>query len=208
MAVSMSQKHKVYQSVLQELRKFIEVNHLKSGDKLPSERQLAEKLQAGRSSVREALRAIELLGIIETRHGEGTFLSSYQPMQTVEILASFILKESTTKDELVLVKLLIEKEAAKLAYFQMDEHTIDELQSMVSKEPVHWNEVHDTFFTYLLKVTNNHLLTKIWKLVKGYAHSVEETYYQPNFYLELLQNYKTKNYDAIENLFIHLHRKG
>jgi len=64
MAVSMSPKQKVYQDVLLEIRKFIESNQLESGDKLPSERELSERLGRGRSSVREALRAMELLGLI------------------------------------------------------------------------------------------------------------------------------------------------
>jgi len=55
-------KPKVYQGVLQQIRLYIEKNRLGPGDKLPSERELSEKLQAGRSSVREALRALELLG--------------------------------------------------------------------------------------------------------------------------------------------------
>lgn len=85
MAVPMTPKQKVYQGVLQEIRNFIAKNNLKTGDKLPSERELSDKLQAGRSSIREALRAMELLGLIETRHGEGTYLSMYRPYQTMEL---------------------------------------------------------------------------------------------------------------------------
>lgn len=62
-------KSKVYQEVLEEIRNYIVDHQLQDGDRLPSERELAEQLNAGRSSVREALRAIELLGLIETRHG-------------------------------------------------------------------------------------------------------------------------------------------
>src|SRR5699024_12380240 len=96
----MSPKQKVYQGVLQEIRRFIDNNKLQPGDRLPSERELSDKLQAGRSSVREALRAVELLGLIETRHGEGTVLSEYRSLQTDEILYSFILKKSMTENKL------------------------------------------------------------------------------------------------------------
>ncbi|MDY0405348.1 GntR family transcriptional regulator [Virgibacillus sp. 179-BFC.A HS] len=90
-------KQKVYQAVLKEIRTYIEEHHLQPGDKLPSERELAEKLDAGRSSIREALRAMELLGLIETRRGEGTFLTTYQPYQSVELLSSFILKNEASR---------------------------------------------------------------------------------------------------------------
>ncbi|SHF78356.1 FadR/GntR family transcriptional regulator [Ornithinibacillus halophilus] len=201
MAVSMSPKQKVYQGVLQELRKFIEVNHLKAGDKLPSERELAETLQAGRSSVREALRAMELLGLIETRHGEGTFLSSYRPLQTVEILASFILQETTTRDELVLVKNLLEKEAAKLAYENIDEGLLEKLSSIINQESKEWNNIHDEFFTFIFKITGNQLFTKIWKLIEGYSHAVNQSYYEESFYQNLIQAYRNQNYELIEQLF-------
>ena len=48
-----------------------------SGDRLPSERELSSRLNVGRSSVREALRALELVGLIETRRGEGTFIRNF-----------------------------------------------------------------------------------------------------------------------------------
>src|SRR5699024_12812352 len=113
MAVSMSPKQKVYLSVLDVVRNFIKEHNLKAGDKLPSERELAEKLQASRSSIREALRSLELLGLIEVRHGEGTFISTYRPFHTVELLASFILLESNTNRELIFVIPLLVKEVAK-----------------------------------------------------------------------------------------------
>ena len=67
------------------------------GGKLPSERELAERLQVGRSTVREALRSLELLGIIETRRGEGTFLSDFRKHQLVELLSTFILQDAKSK---------------------------------------------------------------------------------------------------------------
>ena len=52
----------------------MEEDGLVAGDRLPSERELSSRLNVGRSSVREALRALELVGLIETRGGEGTFI--------------------------------------------------------------------------------------------------------------------------------------
>ena len=49
---------------------------LKTGDKLPSERQLMKQLEVGRSSLREAMRSLEIMGLVETRSGEGTFVNN------------------------------------------------------------------------------------------------------------------------------------
>src|SRR5690625_754135 len=146
MPVSMSPKQKVYQGVLQEIRRFIDNNKLQPGDKLPSERELSDKLQAGRSSVREALRALELLGLIETRHGEGTFLSAYRSFQAVEILSSFILQKSSTRNDLFLTKKILEKETAKLAYQHIGKNDPEKLTSIIDNQELQPNEKHVAFF--------------------------------------------------------------
>lgn len=78
----------------------IDEDGLKPGDKIPSERELSERLQVGRSSVREALRAIELLGLIETRRGEGTFLRDARGNQMVQLLSTFILQDQKAVKDL------------------------------------------------------------------------------------------------------------
>lgn len=65
---------KRYIEIIRALSEMIQQDDLKSGDKLPSERELSDRLQVGRSSIREALRGLELLDIIETKRGEGTFM--------------------------------------------------------------------------------------------------------------------------------------
>lgn len=79
-----SKNTKVYIGIVKQLRAMIEHDGLKPGDRLPSERELSERLGVGRSSVREALRALELLGLIETRRGEGTFMRDFRGNQLVQ----------------------------------------------------------------------------------------------------------------------------
>lgn len=198
MAVPMSPKQKVYQAVLHEIRGYIDENNLKPGDKLPSERDLAENLEAGRSSVREALRAMELLGLIETRNGQGTFLSDYKPYQTVELLASFILQGSKTKDDLRLSKKIIEKEIAKLAFQQINSQDIQELEMIVKKSQ---EAVHCSFFQLLVTKTDNLLLTRIWNLMEDFSRTMDQANCDILFYDELIDLYKKEDYDAIEKLF-------
>ena len=78
---------------------------------MPSERELAEQLQVGRSTIREALRSLELLGLIETRRGEGTFLSDYRKHQLVEVLSTFILQDIKTYEDVNETRQTLEKEA-------------------------------------------------------------------------------------------------
>src|SRR3989337_589111 len=66
---------------------------LKSGDRLPPERDLAEKFVVSRTSVREALRTLESLGLVEIRPGEGTFVRRVSVESLIEPLAQVILSQ-------------------------------------------------------------------------------------------------------------------
>ncbi|RDW21581.1 FadR/GntR family transcriptional regulator [Oceanobacillus chungangensis] len=199
--MSLLPKQKVYQGVLDEIRGFIEKNKLNAGDKLPSERELAEKLQAGRSSIREALRALELLGLIETKAGEGTFLSTYRPFQTVELLSSFILQESNTREDLFLSKRIIEKEAAKLAFDRFTDQDFEEMYRMIDDTYEHPNDRHVAFFNFIFMKTGNLLLARIWHLMEKFSHTIKRDVYDPSFYRELVRLYTEHDYVSIENLF-------
>ncbi|MBU5265588.1 FadR/GntR family transcriptional regulator [Virgibacillus proomii] len=199
MAVSMSQKQKVYQGVLKEIRQYIVTHHLQPGDKLPSERELAETLHAGRSSIREALRAMELLGLIETKRGEGTFLSKYRPFQMVELLASFVLQEEQIKRDLVKTIRLLEKEAAKLAFCHMSKQDVDELSAILEKDEMEF--VHAKFFQLIFNMSHNLLLGKVWQLMYEFAITIKSISLDKEFYEQLVQLYYNKQYAAIETLF-------
>ncbi|MHA6251443.1 FadR/GntR family transcriptional regulator [Oceanobacillus sp. CAU 1775] len=198
--MSDSPKPKVYQGVLQEIRSYIRNQQLKPGDKLPSERELAEKLQAGRSSVREALRALELLGLIETKHGEGTFLRNYRSLQSVELLSSFILLEDRTKEELIETKLLLEKEGTKLALHHIDENTFNELEKCIDdkKSP---EKIHTKFYNILLKNAENQLLFKIWMLMEEFSLAIYKTNYETTFYRKLVEILRNRDFSAIEVIY-------
>jgi len=65
---------KVYMKIVEQIRNLIKEGRLKPGDKLPPEQILAEKFGTSRPSVREALSALEILGITESRGGKGNFI--------------------------------------------------------------------------------------------------------------------------------------
>lgn len=66
-------RQKVYEAVAEQIERLI-LRKLKPGDKLPSERELAELLQVSRSSIRDAIRSLELMGLVEPRQGAGTIV--------------------------------------------------------------------------------------------------------------------------------------
>ncbi|UFT98015.1 GntR family transcriptional regulator [Radiobacillus kanasensis] len=203
-----SEKAKVYEEVLSEIRNYITNHQLSPGDKLPSERELAEQLDAGRSSVREALRALELLGLIETRRGEGTFLRQYRTHHTVELLSTFILHEPKTKKDILSTKKIMEKEAAKLAFSNMTDDILTELQAICSNTNMEEKDKHHSFFLLIFQISHNYLMYKIWQLVEDFSHTVHQISYEPSLYDALVEAYRNKRYETIEPLFDDFYKEG
>ena len=66
-----------YRHAQVKIKEFIEQNNLKANDALPPEARMAEELNMSRPSLREAVKALESLGVIESRHGEGIFVKAF-----------------------------------------------------------------------------------------------------------------------------------
>ena len=67
---------RLYEDIVQHFSSLIRQGVLKPGERLPSERVLAEQLQVSRSSVREAIRSLELQGLVISKRGSGTFINT------------------------------------------------------------------------------------------------------------------------------------
>ncbi|WP_400242768.1 FadR/GntR family transcriptional regulator [Niallia sp. JL1B1071] len=165
---SSSKESKLYVDIVNNLREMIDQNGLKPGDKLPSERVLSETLRAGRSSIREALRALELLGLIETRKGEGTFLRDFQGHKLVELISTFILQNDKAKQDVLETKNYIQLNALYIAMEKIAEDEIKHLKRWVNEQEVSESE----FFFQIIKMADNFLVHRLWMILNDYYHSL------------------------------------
>lgn len=188
----MANNTKVYLEIVKQLREMITIGDLKTGDKIPSERELSERLNFGRSSVREALRALELLGLIETRRGEGTFIRDFRGNHLVQLLSTFILQDEKAKRDVFETKNFIEMDCLRLALQKIDDNNIVNLKSWVNQENV-LND--DEFFYQIIEIADNHLFSRIWSILKDYYHSLDSNniIYHREDYLILLDALAEKN---------------
>lgn len=96
------------------------ISHLISGDwhageKIPAERELSQRLGVGRASLREALKALEIMGMIETRLGDGTYVCERSEFLSRPLLWAIASSSETDARELIEARMLIEVELAGLA---------------------------------------------------------------------------------------------
>ena len=106
---------RIYAEIVRQVKQLIAEGKLKSGDRLPPERDLAEKFVVSRTSVREALRALESRGLIEIRAGDGAFVRDISVETLIEPLALVILPHREAVGELFEARRLLEPAIATLA---------------------------------------------------------------------------------------------
>ena len=108
---------RVSDEVTEQLKQSILLGHFKPGDKLPSERELAEEFQVSRVAVREAIRSLENSGFIVIRQGitGGAFVTDLSFQQLTNSFLDLFLAEKISIPELYQVRRLIEPEVARLA---------------------------------------------------------------------------------------------
>lgn len=160
---------KIFIEIVNRIRDMISEDGLQPGDKIPSERELSERLKAGRSSIREALRALELLGLIETRRGEGTFLKDFRNHRLVELLGTFILKEGQARDDVLLTKEWLEKESLRTILHS--DLSLRPLQQCLDSDDL---QTVDSFLKKIIHQSNNLLAEKIWCILSQYGAMVEK----------------------------------
>jgi GntR family transcriptional repressor for pyruvate dehydrogenase complex len=105
--------------------------HLNAGDRLPPERELAQAMGVSRSSLREALRALSLLGVTEMRQGDGTYLTALDPEALMRPFGLVLALSDGQMLELFEARRVIEPGLAALAAERIDEHTLEELRRCV-----------------------------------------------------------------------------
>lgn len=165
----------MFLEIVKQLRQLIHDEKVPIGGKLPSERELAERLQVGRSSVREALRSLELLGLIETRRGEGTFLSDYRKHKLVEVLSTFILQEAKPKEDVHITREALEKDAIRKVCLSEKLHKLLIWDAFIEKLQLEEVQREDIIREILI-LSDNRLGLKIWFLLKQYGGEPYRSY--------------------------------
>ncbi len=119
--------------VTQKLLEYLLSGAIKPGSRLPSERQLSEALGMGRSTLRESLKALTVLGLLDVRQGDGTFLRRADSTLLPHVIEwSLLLGEKWTMD-LIEARQKIEVITAELAAQRRDHYAVEELRTIMER---------------------------------------------------------------------------
>jgi GntR family transcriptional repressor for pyruvate dehydrogenase complex len=126
-------RSRVYTKVVEQLQVYIN-NKLKPGDMLPSERELVRRFGVSRSSIRDAIRSLEVVGLLEPRQGIGTVVRDPSADAVVNPVASALLQKRRVIDELLDVRMIIEPALARRAALHASAAQIAEMQAILSQQ--------------------------------------------------------------------------
>jgi GntR family transcriptional regulator, transcriptional repressor for pyruvate dehydrogenase complex len=170
---------RAHEEVVRQLRALMEREVLRTGDRLPSERELAKQFGVSRVTVRQALSVLQAMGLIESRIGNGTFARAGHKALSVTDLASALRTVQGNLTEQLELRKLIEPQVAWLAAERATDADLDELLRYISlqearlSEGVPFVEEDGAFHLAIAQATKNSLLVK---MVEGIQELLRESH--------------------------------
>lgn len=123
----------LFHTVQDAIRQYVIDNHLQPGDPLPAETELCRQLNVSRTSVREAIKALESIGLLETRRGSGVFIRPFSLEPLLENLSFGMLSELNELDELLEIREVLETGMIAKAMARLSEEQVVALQDVIER---------------------------------------------------------------------------
>lgn len=158
------EKKKLYEEIADIISDNIRTGQLVEGEKLPSIQSLASEYGVGPASIREALNALRVMGMVDIRHGEGTFVKASSPKSFTAEMAIFKKKDI---EELLEVRKIIEVAAVKIAAAKRTDEQLQNIRSALlkMKQAISENELGEMsdleFHMAIAEAANNSLLKNL-----------------------------------------------
>ncbi|MFZ6765855.1 FadR/GntR family transcriptional regulator [Undibacterium sp. Di26W] len=185
---------RLYRIVAHKIEEFIRDENIPAGERLPSERDLAPKLKVSRSSLREALIALELSGVIEVRSGSGVYV------KTPDSQAPSTPEFGPGPFEVLAARRLIESEVAAIAARKASDQAIDAIfDAVLEMERNHDNlssneQADRNFHMAIARATGDSALLGtveyLWSQRNGLWHRLKSHYHTEELRQETLTDHR------------------
>jgi DNA-binding FadR family transcriptional regulator len=207
-------KINISQLIVEKIIELVSKGELTAGDKIPSESELMERFQVGRSSVREAMQALSIMNLVDIRPGQGTFIRDFssETMFTQHIFAPLVDKEVTM--DLAEARNAIEPVMAALAAKRATEEDLNDIEALINrcreemkkKEPVY--ELSAEFHLLVAKASHNKIFFRFVQSVEGLLAArgarIEEkesfTQWEMESHNEIYQAIKSRDPEAADRI--------
>ncbi len=170
------------EKVVEAIKTFIVENNLKSGNRLPTEHELAERLSVGRSSVREALKSLEMIGVVESRPKIGCVVRSVDMSQLSEHISFGVQVKRATMQELLEAREFLEANIIPLVVQKGNPGMLEEMAAgLKMMEDVvdgkgDRREADEKFHMALFKAAHNSVLQSFNEVLEGFFVRLRQEY--------------------------------
>lgn len=158
----MNSGQKVYFQVVEYIKELVKTGQVEVGGRLPSERELMERLGLSRNSIREALRTLENMGIIESRQGKGNYLANNMGRSLSGVFSTLLLMKETSYLEVSQLRHAMEMQAFYMAADQIGPGEKQEFEEIIGRmrhpDVQEKNRADHQFHQMLIRCSGNRLL--------------------------------------------------
>ena len=165
------ENEKIYFLVIDYIKELVKKGEVKFGGKIPSERDLMSTLGMSRNSIREALRTLENMGLLECRQGQGNFLVNHVGQSLSSLFSVLLFTKESNYVEISQLRRFIEIGAFLLSAKNPDQEErkglkeiLDKIDQCQIKERV---KLDKQFHDYLIRISGNHLLVLLTRLFRN-----------------------------------------
>jgi GntR family transcriptional regulator, transcriptional repressor for pyruvate dehydrogenase complex len=173
--------------IVEQIIDLIARDILKAGDRLPSEKELCVRFQVGRTTIREALRSLAVMGILDGRVGEGTFVSHSNKKYLEKSLQWGLLMERKDVQDLIETRLMLESQTAFSAAQRATEDDLQEIERAIRgmeqalDQPEEYLKFDLQFHLAIARATQNSILYNLLSMTRGYLQSwIQESLSKPS----------------------------
>lgn len=163
------------EEIAARLLDLIKAEQLRPGDKLPAERELAATMHVSRPVLREALRALAIMNVVEIRQGAGTFITSLEPQALVSHLDFVFSKDPVALAQVIETRRILEAGNVRLAAVRANPAQLAHLDDLVRDlrgavgDPDRFSTLDIAFHDAVCEAAGNFLLAQFMQIINTLA---------------------------------------
>jgi len=173
-----SRTHKISDQIIEQIRNAILSGRFKPGDKVASEKELMSEFGVSKATLREALRVLEGMGLVEIKKGisGGVFIAEVDMRTTIHGIINFLHFKTVSIKDITMIRYLLEPPVAQIAALRIQPEDIVKLESMIVEHPAVPQTIVSReigFHRYLVRMTENPILILVMDFIDNILNDIK-----------------------------------
>lgn len=195
-------KKRLHEDIVSQIQQKIFSGDFQAGEKLPTERDLSQSFAVNRSTLREALKKLEILDLVEIRHGDGIYIKDYLRSGNLDLLKTLI--QSNTASDLNILKNLLDirriitPEMAALAAEKRSEQDLKKMQQIISDKDISEQDKDYEFHHAIATASGNIFYIIVLNFLRDIFENYAFLYFSANENIRRSHKFQSDIYKALE----------